>query len=186
GENIPEMTIQNEQKKKEDLENKKQRLQKEIEAETHLYPTDPKILGAVRVIPGQLLPVAAGDEEIEQIGMRIAMEYERKCGRTPEDVSLQNLGYDIRSCDERADYRYIEVKARAKEGAVAITPNEWLMAQRLKEEYWLYVVVNAATNPELYLVSNPAAKFEPDEEVDIVRYVVKDWKDKALPAPSIC
>jgi len=186
GENIPEMTIQNEQKKKEDLGNKKQRLQKEIEAETHLYPTDPKILGAVRVIPGQLLPVAAGDEEIEQIGMRIAMEYERKCGRTPEDVSLQNLGYDIRSCDERADYRYIEVKARAKEGAVAITPNEWLMAQRLKEEYWLYVVVNAATNPELYLVSNPAAKFEPDEEVDIVRYIVKDWKDKALPAPSIC
>ena len=186
GENIPEVTIQNEQKKKEDLENKRQRLQKEIEAETHLYSTDPRVLGAARVIPGQLLPVAAGDEEIEQIGMRIAMEYERKCGRTPEDVSLQNLGYDIRSYDEKANYRYIEVKARAKEGAVAITPNEWLMAQRLKEEYWLYVVVNAATNPELYLVSNPAAKFEPDEEVDIVRYIVKDWKDKALPAPSIC
>jgi len=184
GENIPEMTIQNEQKKKEDLENKRQRLQKEIEAETHLYPTDPKILGAVRVIPGQLPPIAAGDEEIEQIGMRIAMEYERKCGRTPEDVSLQNLGYDIRSYDDKANYRYIEVKARAKEGAVAITPNEWLMAQRLKEEYWLYVVVNAATNPELYLVPNPAEKFEPDEEVDIVRYIVKDWKDKALPAPS--
>jgi len=180
GENIPEMTIQNEQKKKEDLENKRQRLQKEIEAETHLYPTDPKILGAVRVIPGQLPPIAAGDEEIEQIGMRIAMEYERKCGRNPEDVSPKNLGYDIRSYDDKANYRYIEVKARAKEGAVAITPNEWLMAQRLKEEYWLYVVVNAATNPELYLVPNPAEKFETDEEVDIVRYIVKDWKDKAL------
>ncbi len=186
GENIPEVTIQNEQKKKEDLENKRQRLQKEIEAETHLYPTEPKILGAVRVIPGQLPPIAAGDEEIEQIGMRTAMEHERKCGRTPEDVSLQNLGYDIRSYDEKGNYRYIEVKARAKEGAVAITPNEWLMAQRLKEEYWLYVVANAATNPKLYFVPNPAAELEPDEEVDIVRYIVKDWKDKALPAPSIC
>ena len=67
GENIPEVTIQNEQKKKEDLENKRQRLQKEIEAETHLYPTDPKILGAVRVVPGQLPPVAASDEEMSKL-----------------------------------------------------------------------------------------------------------------------
>lgn len=117
------------------------------------------------------------DKEIESIGMNIAMEYEVGQKRTPEDVSLQDLGYDIRSQGEVI--RYIEVKARAKEGVVALTPNEWLMAQRLKEEYWLYVVVNVASDPELYLIQNPAAKLEPDKEIDIVRYVVRNWKDKA-------
>jgi hypothetical protein len=75
--------------------------------------------------------------------------------------------------------RYIEVKARARDGAVSLTPNEWLMAQRLKEEYWLYVVTNAVSSPELYLIQNPAARLEPDKEIDIVRYVVKNWKEKA-------
>jgi hypothetical protein len=125
------------------------------------------------------------DEEIEQMGMRMAMEYEKANGRTPEDLSLQNLGFDLRSCDDNGNYRYIEVKARAKYGAVALTPNEWLMAQRLKEEYWLYVVANAAASSELYIIQNPSAKLEPDKMVDVVRYIVKDWKRQALPVAPV-
>jgi len=53
------------------------------------------------------------------------------------------------------------------------------MAQRLKEEYWLYIVINAASKPELYYIQDPASKFEPYKEIDIVRYVVKNWKEKA-------
>ena len=124
GETIPEATIQNEVRKKEDFERKKQRLQRDIEAEVHLYPTDPRILGAVRVVPGKPHSDMISDREIEQIGMNIAMDYESSHGRTPEDVSSQNLGYDIRSQDDKENYRYMEVKARAKEGAVALTPNE--------------------------------------------------------------
>jgi len=182
GENIPEVTIQNEQRKKEDLERKRQRLQKEIEAEIHLYSTAPKILGAVRVIPEPPQADMVSDEEIEQVGVRVAMEFEKAHGRTPEDLSLQNLGYDLRSCDDKENYRYIEVKARAEYGAVALTPNEWLMAQRLGDEYWLYIIINAAATPQLYLIQNPAAKLEPDKMVDIVRYIVKNWEVKALPA----
>lgn len=179
GENIPEVTIQNEVRKKEDLERKKQRLQREIEAEVHLYPTDPGILGAVRVVPGKPQGDMVSDKEIEELGMNIAMEYESSHGRTPENVSTRNLGYDIRSQDDTENYRYMEVKARAKEGAVALTPNEWLMAHRLKDEYWLYVVVNAASNPELYVIQNPALHLKPEEAMSIVRYIVKDWKEKA-------
>ncbi|HAW49422.1 TPA: helicase, partial [bacterium] len=69
GENIPEVTIQNEARKKEGLERKKQHLQREIEAEIHLYPTEPRILGAVRVLPGKAQTDMVSDEEIEQIGM---------------------------------------------------------------------------------------------------------------------
>jgi superfamily II DNA or RNA helicase len=179
GENIPEATIKNEMRRKEDLEHKRQQLEKEIEAEIHLYPTEPKIIGVIRVVPGEAHTEMVSDKEIEQIGMSVAIEYEKKNGRTPEDVSSQNLGYDIRSFDEKSNYRYIEVKARAKEGAVALTPNEWLMAQRLKEEYWLYIVVNASSKPELYFIQDPASKLEPYKEIDIVRYVVKNWREKA-------
>ncbi len=180
GENIPEPTIQNEMRKKEDLERKKQRLLKEIEAEVHLYPTEPRILGGVRVIPGKKIhEEMASDEEVERIGMDFVMEYERNNGRDPEDVHLENLGYDIRSKDKKGNYRYIEVKARAREGAVVLTPNEWLMAQRLREEFWLYIIINASTKPELYLIQNPAEHLQPDEEISIVRYIIKAWRDKS-------
>lgn len=179
GENVPEATIQNEKRKRDDLERKKQRLLKEIEAEVHLYPTEPKLIGVVRVIPGKLQAEMVSDEKIEQIGMKFAMEYEKAQGRFPEDVRLKNLGYDIRSRDAKENYRYIEVKARAKEGAIALTPNEWLMAQRLKNDYWLYIVINASANPELHVIQNPAVHIKPEEEISIVRYIVKDWKSKA-------
>lgn len=179
GENIPEATIQNEIRRKEELERKKQRLQKEIEAEVHLYPTEPKIIGAIRVLPGETPGEMVASEEIEQIAMKEVMKYEKEQGREPEDVHLENRGYDIRSKEGEAKYRYIEVKGRAREGAIALTPNEWLMTQRLGEEYWLYVVTNAGTEPELYILQNPSAHLKPEEEISIVRYIVKDWKNKS-------
>ena len=75
--------------------------------------------------------------------------------------------------------RSIEVKVRARTGTVALTPNEWLMAQRLGREYWLYVVEHAATAAELYVVQDPAAKLQPDEVIEVVRYGVKGWKEAA-------
>jgi len=182
GENIPEATIQNEIRKKEDLERKRNRLEKDIEAETHLYPTEPKIIGAIRVIPGKSPGEMISNEEIEQLGMEFVMKYEVSQGRLPEDVHLENLGYDIRSQEEGGSIRYIEVKARAKEGSIALTPNEWLMAHRLRDEYWLYVVPNVSRDPELFIIQNPADHLKPEEEVSIVRYIIKDWKSKSVKA----
>ncbi len=109
----------------------------------------------------------------------VALEYERAQGRSPEDVSSENLGYDLRSTAADGAVRSIEVKARARTGAVALTPNEWLMAQRLGGEYWLYVVEHAATTAELHTIQDPATKLHPDEVVEVVRYVVRGWKEAA-------
>jgi hypothetical protein len=89
------------------------------------------------------------------------------------------LGFDIRSKASDESIRYIEVKARAGEGKIALTPNEWLMAHRLGNEYWLYIVVNAAKSPELYTIQNPAEKLKPEEEIEVVRYIVAEWKNVA-------
>ncbi|NPV53642.1 MAG: DUF3883 domain-containing protein [Firmicutes bacterium] len=179
GESIPEVAILQERRRREDLEGKRQRLLDDIRAHTNLYPSEPNVLSVIRVIPGAPRGDMNGDEDIERVGMEVAMEYERSQGRTPEDVSLQSLGYDVRSADICGDYRYIEVKARARTGAIALTPNEWLMANRLGDEYWLYVVENATSTPVLFTLQNPAAQLKPEEEVGIVRYIVKDWREKA-------
>jgi len=179
GESIPEITIQNEIRKKEDLERKRARLFKEIESDIHLYPTEPKVIGAVRVIPLKPHGKLTYNKETEEKGMQVAMEYEQSRGREPEDIHERNLGYDIRSKDDSDHYRYIEVKAWSDTGPAMLTPNEWLMANRLQDEYWLYIVVNAIADPELYVIQNPAAKFDPEEQIEIVRYVVNNWQEKA-------
>ena len=54
------------------------------------------------------------------------------------------------------DVRFIEVKGRSGVGQVALTRNEFMTAERLKGDYWLYVVYNCASTPELHRIQNPA------------------------------
>jgi hypothetical protein len=184
GESFPEVEIINEERRKEELEARKQALEEEIRREISLLPSTPKVLGVARILP-QLAAddFMSSDAQIEAIGMQVAMEYERQQGRSPKDVSAQNLGYDIFSTSLSGEVRYIEVKARATTGAIVLTTNEWLMAQRLGEEYWLYVVENAATQPRLHTIQNPAAKLQPEEVVGVVRYVVKGWQEAINAGP---
>jgi len=180
GESVLDITIQNERRNREDLERKKEQLEKQIELEINLLPSSPIVLGVARVIPKVPVDdVLRRDKEVEEAGMRVAMEFERRHGRNPADVADQNLGFDIRSQAPDGSVRYIEVKARALEGKIALTPNEWIMAHRLGNEYWLYIVVNAVKLPELYTIQNPAEKLKPEEEIEVVRYIVTDWKGSA-------
>ncbi|MBD2676048.1 DUF3883 domain-containing protein, partial [Aphanizomenon flos-aquae FACHB-1416] len=176
GDNIPDVIIANEQRNRDDLEQKKLKLEKDIRVETNLYLSEPEILSVIQVIPTATNPEQHNNKEIELIGMKTAMEYEQKEQRNPEDVSLKDVGYDIRSWDNLGNYRYIEVKARSSSGSISLTPNEWVMANRLGDEYWLYIVENAATNPTLYIIQNPALHLNPAEEVSVIRYVVNDWR----------
>jgi hypothetical protein len=181
GENLPGVELLNEQRRKEELEMRKQALEEEIRRETSLLPSTPKILGMARVFPHPAADQSMrSDAEIEAIGMQVAMQYERKHGRNPEDVSAHNLGYDIRSTSPSGEVRYIEVKARATTGAIVLTPNEWLMAQRFGEEYWLYIVEHAASNPQLHTIQNPAAKLHAQQVVETVRYVITDWSSQNI------
>ncbi|MCS7238006.1 MAG: helicase-related protein [Thermoguttaceae bacterium] len=177
GEPVPEAEIRNEKRRREELEARKRALENEIQAQTTLSVSTPRVLGVARVIPQPPGDTALrSDAEVEALGMQIALDYERAQGRTPTDVSRENLGYDIRSQAPDGQVRYIEVKARATTGAVVLTPNEWLMAQRLGNDYWLYVVENATSQPKLFTLQNPAAKLQPKEVTEIVRYIVDDWK----------
>ena len=170
-----ELVIKNKEERKKHYENAKESLKRDIERETNLVVSSPKFLGAVFVKSAE----EVSTEEIEKIGMEIAMEYENFCGRKPEDVSKENLGYDIRS-KGKGEIRYIEVKARADTGDILLTPNEWFKARRFKNDYWLYIVENTAKNPSLYIIQNPWDNLKVSEKVEVIRFVVdmNEWKSK--------
>ncbi|MBW9223271.1 DUF3883 domain-containing protein [Methanothermococcus sp. SCGC AD-155-E23] len=161
----------------------------EIEKELNLV-CQLETLTVIRVVPSEefmeekdetvLEEGMSEDRRIEEIGMKVAMEFERSEGRDPIDVSEYNLGYDIYSKGIDGEVRYIEVKGRVGEGAVALTKNEWLKAQELGDKYYLYVVSNAATNPTLHIIKDPARKLEPVEKVEVKMIVpAEEWKKKS-------
>jgi len=179
GEEIPEPLLLRARERRKELEKRRRRLLESLRLETTLAPGTIKVVGAVAVSPVPTVDETVHPSpEVERVGMEVAMAYERKQGRQVEDVSAHNLGYDIRSLGAEGDVRYIEVKARARTGPIALTPNEWLMAHRLGDEYWLYIVENAAQDPTLHRIRNPAAVLQPEEKVEVVRYIVRDWQSK--------
>jgi len=174
-----DLPIRNKEDQKRRYEETMKELKREIDREQSLLVSTPRFLTVIRVIPEKNEMVES--EEIEKVGMEIAMEYEKENGRVPQDVSKENLGFDVRSMGEKSgEVRYIEVKARAGEGEVALTPNEWFKAKRFKDQYFLYVVSNAASQPTLYIIRNPAENLTPEEKLEIVRFIVpvKEWKSK--------
>ena len=182
---IPAPEVANVRRRKEEAEERKQALEAQIERERTIRRMPPRLLSVARVVPAPSgdLPMHA-DATIEAIGMQVAMEYERQQGRTPVDVSAENRGYDIRSEAPDGSVRYIEVKARAHTGDLVLTPNEWTMAQRLGDEYWLYVVIDAARQPRLQCIQNPAKSLTPTPIQGIVRYRVplNQWQPVATEA----
>lgn len=168
-----DLPIRNKEQRKEEYERALEALKDQIDKERSLTMSMPRFVGIIRVRPADTVGEAMkSDAEIERIGMEIATEYEIKNDRVPEDVSAENLGFDIRSTDREKNVRYIEVKARAQKGPVALTQNEWFKAQRFRDDYYLYAVMNAAGKPRLYTIQNPAENLETEERVEVVRYVV--------------
>ncbi len=164
----------------------------EIEQERHLSEKPPEILGVAVILPPprevvQSVEGMENDPEVEAIAVAEAMKYEVGQGRNPVSVEAENCGWDLTSLLGGQVDRYIEVKGRGSLGGVALTPNEWIKAQRFGKDYWLYVVVNCKTKPELYLIQDPASKLTPKEEVSVVRYVVgqQDWKQAGNPASGM-
>jgi len=172
GENV-DLVIYNKETQKRTYEQACEELKRSLEQERSLTLSTPRFVGAVCVVPALVSQEEMlSDPEVEMVGMDVTMAYEREQGRVPEDVAAENLGFDVRSTEPATgSKRYIEVKARAKVGPVALTQNEWFKAGRFNADYYLYVVLNGATQPELYIIQDPASILQPEERVE-VRYLV--------------
>lgn len=164
------LSIHNKESKKDQYEQRRNELCNQIAQEQVINMAYPRLRGWVRIVPADTVPDGMRrDPNIESIGMLMAMKHERQNGRSPEDVSANNIGYDIVSRKDDGDIRYIEVKARTGRGHVSMTPNEMKVARNLGSDYYLYVVYDAAkAAPYLKVVQNPGHRL-PIKHVE-VRY----------------
>ena len=110
--------------------------------------------------------------ETELTAMQIVMEHERAQGRQVEDVSAKDLGYDVTSLDlKTGDLRLIEVKGLAAgTGTILLSPNEHRVAEDRPDCFWLYVVTNCASVPQLQEPIPDPARLEWHEVSKVQHY----------------
>src|SRR5262249_35090150 len=114
--------------------------------------------------------------QIEQIAVQAAIAFEEGRGWEVESVESDTRGFDLVSRatiptnGKAIETRFIEVKGRAGVGEIALTANEYKTAQWLGDDYWLYVVFNCASKPQITLLQNPARfDWEPLSKIDCYR-----------------
>ncbi len=172
------LSIQEERRHLEDLRHRQQARLAEAERAAVLALREPEVIGVAAIVPaampagGELTgePPMRRSDEVEAAAMARAMAYENQRGWSVEDVHAENRGYDLISRSPGGAIRYIEVKGRAGVGGVELSGNEWLKAEQLGEDYWLYIVTNALGTAELHMVQDPGHRLPRQEVVPRVRY----------------
>ena len=146
-----------------------------------------------RVVIAQNIPIALAyvepitDEVVAAVGRSVpkqnkkveiaAVEYVRKIELAKPEVhdvvsrEADGVGYDLETWDVHGNIlRFIEVKGKTTEHDVIITPNEWSVAERLREDYWLYVISQPLSEPELLAIQDPWDKLKAETETKIMRH----------------
>ena len=169
-----------------DLKRRKQERMAELEADLQLSPKAPSVMGCAYVVPLTQMEFQhtfgmSRDDEVEATAMQVAMDYERQQGRLPEDVSRDNLGYDLRSTDAEGCKRYIEVKGRAATDDVMLSENEMNRLAQLETRAWLYIVTNCKSTPQLHRINNPANRLIFEQKSKGIQYYLplNEWQQKA-------
>ena len=165
----------------QDLNLRLDKRQKELAQERHCTIGDIQHQGTAWVLPHperktpEYAPLVR-DEEIEHIAVRAVIAFEEAQGRTVQSVEAENRGFDLISRKPHPEdpqtaieVRFIEVKGRSAVGEVALTSNEFKTAKRLGQDYWLYVVFNCATTPEVHVIRDPH-RLDWVELVKVVHY----------------
>jgi hypothetical protein len=152
----------------DELNGRLERRRQELQQEGHCTISDIRHHGRAWVLPhpertsSSFAPMVR-DEEIEQVAINAAIAHEKARGWRVESVERDNRGFDLISRkphpedpETAIEVRFIEVKGRATVGDIALTNNEYKTADRLKKDYWLYVVYNCASKAEVHPIQDPA------------------------------
>jgi superfamily II DNA or RNA helicase len=140
----------------------------ELDQERQTMIGDIQFIGRAWVLPHpernkpEIAPMVR-DDEVERAAVDFVRKHEVELGWVVESVESENRGFDLisrrfdpgdpMSCVE---IKFIEVKGRSVVGEIALTTYEYKTAERLKSDYWLYVVFNCGSQPDLQIVRDPA------------------------------
>jgi superfamily II DNA or RNA helicase len=152
----------------DELTNRLEQRRKDLEKEQQCVISNIQHLGSAWVLPhpereAPEVKKMVSDPEIERIAVDAVIKYEEARGWRVQSVEEENRGFDLISRRPHpedpatsVEVRFIEVKGRASVGEIALTTNEYKTAERLKKDYWLYVVFNCASTPEIHPIQEPA------------------------------
>lgn len=171
--------IKMQEDKLDELNHRLERRRSELQKERECMISNIQHLGTAWLLPHPERETPTGrdmvsDPEIERIAVHAATKYEEARGWNVQSVEEQNRGFDLISrrphpedTETSVEVRFIEVKGRSHIGEVVLSTNEFKTAQRLRKDYWLYVVFNCATEPEVHVIQDPARLgWEPIVKVD--------------------
>lgn len=151
-----------------ELSGRLERRREELQQERNCTITDIRHHGRAWVLPhperkSPEIEAMVRDDEIEKIAIQKAIEFEQARGWSATSVEKENRGFDLISRKPHPEdpqtaieVRFIEVKGRSAIGEVALTTNEYKTAERLKKDYWLYVVYDCATEPKIHSIQDPS------------------------------
>ncbi len=156
---------------------------RELDAESHITPAMPVVLGGLLVVPAGLLraivgapaaPTAqASDTQAAAARARaIVMQVERDLGFDPVDREFDRLGYDIESrIPGSGRLRFIEVKGRvAGADTITVTRNEVLYSLNKPEDFILAIVqFHGDDTHSVHYLRQPFRR-EPDFNVTSLNY----------------
>jgi superfamily II DNA or RNA helicase len=150
-----------------ELDGRLEQRREELDKEKSCTIADIQHYGSAWVLPHperhspEIAPMVS-DAEIEQTAVEAVIAYEEARGWQAVSVERENRGFDLISRkphpedpDTAIAVRFIEVKGRSAMGEVALTTNEYKTAERLKQDYWLYVVFNCASTSEVHPIQDP-------------------------------
>ena len=152
----------------DELNGRLERRREELKQERHCTISDIRHHGRAWVLPhpertSPGIAAMVRDDEIEQIAVRVVIAYEEARGWRVESVEKDNRGFDLISRrphpedpQTTIEVRFIEVKGRGMVGEIALSANEYKTSERLKDDYWLYVVYKCDSTPEVHIIRDPA------------------------------
>jgi len=137
-----------------------------------------ELLGLALIVPDEHM---RENVRIEQAGIKAVLQYEHSRATKPEqqnmihDVSDKSCGYDIESFENR----HIEVKSFTTTGSPSLTPHEWDIARRYGDDYWLYIVEDSVTSPQIHVRQNPYELYKDSiryQQANDERWIITNWK----------
>ncbi|UCB56726.1 MAG: DUF3883 domain-containing protein [Candidatus Omnitrophota bacterium] len=123
-------------------------------------------------------PSEIGTKEIGDVGENLVHGHECMRIKLRERTDLIHLircipdhlaaGYDIRSVEADATYRYIEVKTTISNSEIDftrihLTPVEWTAADTLKSRYFVYRLLLSKRSRKLFLLRDPVGQYKQEK-----------------------
>jgi superfamily II DNA or RNA helicase len=118
-----------------------------------------RIAGWAQVAAGARSTELGYDPNSEAVAIATVLDELERLGYTVDDRQTAGVGYDLFAHHpQTGEQRLIEVKGLLNGlEAIWLEQHEWAQAQQRGEDYWLYVVTNCSSSPNVILrAQNPA------------------------------